>query len=138
MSSKKYYKVVRKDLCSSMMGKYVNLFGKDFCIQYKIGKFVKPKIKYTSLMIFETYEQAGDFVYKYDYDDGRIFEVEAKCVRKVGIIEYLCSDYFGRKVRKMIRLKRAKKAYTHLTSSSPNGTLFASEVKLVKEVVMNG
>ena len=114
-----------------MMLKYAH---PNFPVQYKVGKFVKPNIENTSLMVFETYEQAIGFKNRYGDRGGKIFEVETKNIKRFGISYYIYANNFEAKIQEMINLKKQKKKYIHLTGQPPKGTMFASEVKLIKEI----
>ena len=128
--AKYYYKVVGRDLCSCVVGQFFNRSRPSFCVQYKVGEFVKPKIPHTKLMIFETYRQAQNFSSSYN----RIFKVEAKNVKRVGIFLDIWSTSFNKDISKMLKLKKQKKKYTHLMYQTIKGTLFASEIKLIREI----
>jgi len=129
--SKKYYKVVSLHLCSCSTISTDVYKGQPLSVQYKIGEFVRPNVNHTSLMIFKKYRHA--MLYSLANSFGRIFEVEAKGVQPKGLFVscYRTGDHIG----EYIKLKKQKKKYLHLIKlTPPSGTLFANEVKLVKEV----
>jgi hypothetical protein len=130
---KKYYKVVSENLQSWVITKYdfieVNNKRLRLIVQYKIGKFVSPNIIGSKLMIFETLEQARNF-----NTNGRIFEVEAKNVTNRGIC--LLTYEINYWLPKLFKLKKQKKRYLSLDVNGfqPPGTLFADQVKLIREI----
>jgi hypothetical protein len=118
-------------------GKQINL-----SVQYIIGKFVKPNVPGTQLMIFDTLQSVKEYLNITGYGYGcqkwteKIFLVEAKNVRRYGICVELLED-ISERISKLLKLKKNKKRYlSHPINSGyrPSGTLFAEKVKLVKEI----
>ena len=133
---KTYYKVVLPNLCSCVFGcALVNDLR--FCVQYKVGKYVKPRIKGTDLMIFDSLRNVNKFISKNysHWNSVVVFEAHAKHVRKKGVfVSCLGAELDAIMINKMIKFKKKKKKYLYLSDEAPIGTLFAKEVKLVKLV----
>ena len=123
-----HYKVVSKNLTSAI---YI---ARDLGLetQYVVGQWVSPHIKQAPLMVFEDLELAKRFINANSrYGPHRIFECEIKKSRKKwGWISVWNIDVFYKALRN-------KKKWTDLISYGefPDGTVFADEVMLVKEII---
>lgn len=62
MSNRIYYKVVRKTKIG-LESACTEPFLSKYTTQYKINKWVEPKIKGTLLFVFSSYEDASSFIY---------------------------------------------------------------------------
>ena len=128
-----YYKVVSEDLKSA----YVHRVGSHtnkYCIQYKIGEFVGPKVEDTYLMVFDNLCQARYFARSEVClsNEMKIFSCEV-----IDPIEPLfgnCSN-FG-KFDTIWNLFRSKKLVEINYNTLPfsNGTVWAKSVKLIDEL----
>ena len=128
--AKKYYKVVDPHLKSSRI--WGTIGNQQLETQYSVGNWTYPNVKNTNLMVFDTLKQARDF--KSYYSDEKIFECEIKNPRKIGTL--IRNGDFEEILEKILALKKAKKKWTHLVKPNtfPEGTVFCSAVKLLKEV----
>lgn len=125
---KKYYKVVSLSLQSARASRNLE----DFSITYKVGKWVKPHIEGSNLMVFDNLSDAIAFTEK-DIGD-RIYECAILNPSKTGIIFSSIYD-IEQYMKKVLKLKKMKKKYKHLVRGlTPKGTIFCSAVKLIKEI----
>ena len=124
----KYYKVVRTDLTSAIF--IADSMGLQ--VQYIRNEWVKSKLKQAPLMVFKSLDAARAFIHNNTgAGPHRIFECEIKkSKRKWGWLFNEMKEPF------FLALKRKKK-WTHLIDygAFPEGTVFADEVMLVREVV---
>jgi hypothetical protein len=128
---KTYYKAVSIDhgdgFCHSVVG-----YG-DMNLIYEIGKWTEPKIKGTSIMVFDSLDHAKKCIIKHSWWGCPIFTCEVQNPSRKGI-------FFYRTVGKLIeaaKMKRARKKYTHFMTKEdvpPTGTVFCSAVKLIEKV----
>ena len=123
-----YYKVVTTELKSAIdIAKEIGLE-----TQYIIGEWVKPKIKQAPLMVFGDLETARDFV-RSNTNSGphKLFECSIKPSKKEWgwIPAYIRSDLL-----KIIKNKKAWRHFVGDVESLPQGTIFADEVMLIREV----
>ena len=128
--AKIYYKVVCWDL-TSIVAKNTTL-----CTQYKIGEWVYPNVKYTDLMVFDNMYSAMTFR---EGPNSRVFECVVKNPRKRGLfIDWNFVDYgydLPCDIKYLIEYKKKKKGYLkQLFKSPPEGTVFCSAVKLIKQI----
>lgn len=129
----KYYKVVRKTwfgLYSSFVSDIWGMY-----VRYKVGKWVKPKIKNTKLFVFTNIETAIDYASYQDWVDFNqlaIYECEVKNP-EVQYEKYVDSY----KTLKMISgFPRAISSALYYWSDEyviPD-TVFCDEVKLIRKV----
>lgn len=123
-----YYKVVTVELKSAIdIAKEIGLE-----TQYIIGEWVKPKIKQAPLMVFGELETAREFV-SGNSNNGphRIFECSIKqSKREWGWVPMWVRPIFLKKIKN----KKAWRCYIGDCKSFPSGTIFADEVKLLREV----
>jgi hypothetical protein len=126
---KKYYKIVDGNL-KSITGR------RSFdTVQYKIGQWVQPIVSGSDLFIFSDLGDAKKASLK--WPGSIIFECEVKNPRKKGIYFW---NLPGKDIlTKVCKLRKNKKKFRHLTQLIywgliPNGTMFCSEVKLIKRV----
>lgn len=125
-----YYKVVSQDL-TSFVAK-----NEDLCIQYRVGEWVKPKVKHTDIMVFDTLEAADSFR---SSETKRIFECAVQNPRKKGafINWRLIRNGNGipYSLQRLINLKKKKKSYKSLIDEDViNHTVFCSSIKLTREI----
>jgi hypothetical protein len=132
MAKKKYYyKVVSRELKSFIIND--NDY-EGIVVQYKLNKFVKPNIADTKLMIFNSLANAIEFsrLHSNFLRIGKIYKVEALNVSYYGIC--LSFNNFIKTLKTIVKLKKGKKGYLKYNISIPRGTLFADQVKLLKEI----
>lgn len=125
-----HYKVVSPDL-TSIVAKNEGL-----CIQYKVGEWIKPKVKHTDIMVFDSLEAADSFRAG---QNKRIFECAVQNPRKKGAFVdwWLIRGGNGipHSLNHLINLKKKKRSYKSLIREDiPNNTVFCSSIKLTKEV----
>ena len=146
--SKVYYKLVNSDLASFNMRpdnyKKKIFLAEGSAIQYVVGEWVNPTIGGSKIFIFDTLENCKSFLSKMTRDTQagtRIFECEAKGVTNEfifyngGILNHIPSRFLT-----LCKLRKQKKKWKHLADyvpwdpQPPQGTLFASSIKLTKEI----
>jgi hypothetical protein len=116
--------------------KYISAVNKegDWCVEYKIDKWVRPNINGTNLMVFDSLEKARDCINKNRWYDIKIFECNVEKPSKKGLFSNPCLPHIM-----LVALKQrlARKKYRHLTGGfvPPIGTIFCTAVKLIKEVI---
>jgi len=128
---KTYYKIVSKDLKSIVS---INLDTPDeYVVQYCVNRFVEPKLKGTSLFVFDTLKNVKRF-FSPPWVHGEryiIYEAEVKNPKQIGLFSSYCNWVY---LAELLELKRSKKKWSHKTSVPPTGTVFCSSVKLLKKV----
>lgn len=129
MKTQTYYKVVSKNLKSATpIAKYLGLE-----TQYIVNEWVKPHVKQAPLMVFDDIISARIFTSTNRlYRPFKIFECSIKeSKRKWGWLEtWNCERFF-----KALKHKKAWRYLVDNTESFPNGTVFADEVMLTKEIL---
>ncbi|MCB0448437.1 MAG: hypothetical protein KDD03_13200 [Gelidibacter sp.] len=137
--TKKYYKVVTKDMESVIMNPKTSYesWRNDFCIKYVIGEWIKPKMEGTSIMVFDDLRAAKKFR-SAEFNARKIFECEVKNPRRQGFITNLSDvQRVYNKLKSLIRRKKKRTDLYRIYKKDwiPASTVFCSAVKLVKEVV---
>lgn len=136
------YKVLGEDLRSLVISPD-NVgrepFYKDFCIQYKIGEWVKPNKEGTKIMVFQNLNFAKYFasVEKEYCRPPVIFECQAKNISNNGFIVDV--PFMEKLYLELLKIKKSKKKmlpfYKHYQKQNiPYGTLFCSSLKLLNRV----
>lgn len=121
---KTFYKIVGCDLKSLMVDG-------PLCVQYKMGEFVSANVKGLPLLVFDDFKTARE--YHDDLSYGNLFEVEIVAWRgRTDHPRATIDQAFIHSSPKSLSewLKRVNKDRRWW----PDGTVFASKVKLVKEV----
>jgi hypothetical protein len=126
--TKTYYKVVTKSLTSVWAPEEVE-------VQYKIGKWVEPKIKEFPLAVFNSLDNARSFSCL--DPSSKIFECEIQQkTRKTwlpGRSAYYCSEA----IKEILQCIKNKKKFLDLVITDellPCGTITCKRVKLIKEI----
>ena len=135
--TKKYYKVVTK-IRDCLYSCRIHETG--WKTTYQIGRFVTPKKHNTKLMVFETIEQARFFIFKANAE--QIYKCEVINPTKNAPFISMALGPMGDIENEIWELWKQKKKWKHLMSRDymdniimpPEGTVFASEVKLIKKV----
>jgi len=124
--SKTYYKVTDENLQSAMS----HMLHSDLVVSYSVGKWTRPKIVGTKLMVFDNYNNINcKGLFKI------IWRVEVEKPSKNG---FFVNGIWCREETPMsifwekLRLKLKKKKYT--PDIPPKGTVFCSAVKLIERV----
>lgn len=123
-----YYKVVTTELKSAIdIARELGLE-----TQYIIGEWVKPKIKQAPLMVFGELKTAREFVSRNSSSGPhRIFECSIKqSKREWGWVP----SYIRPNLLKYIKSKKAWRHFIGTSEGFPEGTIFADEVKLLREI----
>lgn len=123
---KTYYKVVTEKNLSFYAGQYT--------IEYKVGKWVKPKLSGSRLFIFDNKKHACECADYYN----KVYECEARGVisfNRIMLPKDLYDEYYENMIltrwKIFNRLIRQHKRAS-MPGNFPNGTMFAKEVKLIK------
>lgn len=137
--SKTYYKVVTQDLKSAIVNPRFNNydFYNDFCVQYKVGEWIKPNMEHSKLMVFDSFDNAKRF---YDIENNYntrlcIYECNGKNPSRQGLC--ILVGRIRHMYDELLKIKKAKKKVIEFYNSfsfTPPGTIFCSAVKLVKKV----
>ena len=108
-------------------------------VQYKIGEWVKPNVEGSHLFVFDTIQSVKNFIgNRLSFKSCKVYEVEIKASRKIRqpLFFYDCMR-FDRWFLYCAKLRKNHKKYTDkIDMNYPRGTIFADEVKLVKEVLI--
>lgn len=127
-----YYKVVNDNMSSAYIGSGCIGNYKELIIYYKIDDWVKPRIKGSKLMVFDSLENAQYFMDHCGWGY-YIFKCEVKNPSKKGV--FVKADYsLAERLLKIINLKNKKKKFTDLLDKPIRGTIFCDAVKLVEKV----
>ena len=144
---KVYYKLVNLELKSFNLfpdhpfkDHYIN---EGSVIQYKINEWIEPKINGSKIFIFDTLDNVRSFltIHSSAIPNTKIFECEAKGVNDKFI--FLSSGAMGYTkgiFSEVCKLRRQKKKWLHIIEDDryryqpPTGTLFASAIKLTKDI----
>ena len=126
---KYYYKIVcvlNDKRVSCIMGNRND----ETSLEYKEGEWTKPKIKKSKILIFENYACARNFYHKnipFTSNTREIWQVIAwgKVKRDIKIINCIAT------IQNIIEAW----FYGNADYSSPNGTLGASKIKLIKKLL---
>jgi len=140
--TKKYYKICYlsgNTLMSYADGKLYNI-DKNLPITYKLDQWNYPNFKDTKLMVFDSLENAQNWLSQdsvFPNRNNKIFECEVKNPTKRSIfLRIVFADYtcINKTLKMCITLKNKKKKYSQLCYQPPKGTVFVSALKLIKEV----
>lgn len=138
--SKIYYKVVVKYdgkyfscLYNMKTDSYINT--SNLIVEYKPNEWVKPNIKETSLMCFDSLYDAKHFV-RECCSFGRIFTCKIKKPHKnYKLFNYSVRNYrFFEIFLELLKKKKLKKKINSDIDFIPNGTTFCKELMLLEEV----
>ena len=134
MVNKIYYKVVKDNLTSMTVDE------PQYTISYKLGEWVEPQIKGSFIFIFKSLSDVRICILANGWRNYKIYECEAKVVktRKPIFIRSIRSMWTFPLFVKLAALRLRHQKYTHLLNKSdqpPSGTLFASSIKLIREVL---
>jgi len=144
--TKKYYKICYTAYCQHRFFSYAKDRLEDIDlnlpVEYKINEWIYPNVPETKLMVFDTLQHANKWIDQDDVDVlrryNKIFECEVKKPVKKSIFRqlkgWLSNKEIKRSINKCMKLKKNKKSYLHLCDKPPQGTVFVSAVKLIKEV----
>lgn len=127
-----YYKVVNSNLSSAFISSGMVLNSIHFTVLYKINEWVEPTIKGSKLMVFDSLEEAENFLNIFGWGDV-IYKCEAKNPNKTGLF-IKGNMYIYNDLLKILDLKRKKKKFSHLLDEPIPGTIFCDAVKLVEKV----
>lgn len=125
-----YYKVLTQELKSviSRNGPLEDRFiTENLIIQYKINEWIKPKIKYTKLMVFDNLDDAKYFTRGTQLI---IYECKIKNPSKNGPFAIFYHN-LASTVMQYIKIAKNKKKLPKTSTSIPPGTVFCSAVKLI-------
>lgn len=143
-----YYKVVRWNLTSAVMNTdndYIDPYlTNDFCINYKINEWVKPKIPGTKLMVFSNLDSAKQFANPYRSFRSLsdiiycIYTCHIKNPSKIGFFTYIYDSPSGIRTKyyeyyKLIKNKKRRSSFKN-NANIPNDTVFCSAVKLLDRI----
>ena len=126
-----YYKVVAR--CPSLEGNHDTLLSvivsrksQRLATEYLEGKWVKPK--FGALMVFDNWTAARNFALDWN---GEVWECEIRHYKNKFLLrEFMASDFVN-----WFKAKLSRKTAPFLRSQDvPQGTVFASAVKLLKKV----
>lgn len=131
-----YYKVCAVENRALNLWKSTNVNSE---VIYNLNKYVKPKIEGSYLCVFTSSKEAK----KFSCGDYCIFKCHAKVVKKpielrasfsFGVDQYWTLYREAKRLKINIKDYILKKACFSVTSSWPNGTLWAKEVKILEQI----
>lgn len=139
-----YYKVVTRDLKSFIVNPDNPLSRRDayekFCIQYEIGKWIRPRVKGTKIMCFPDLNSAKTFL-RFERTDGLIFECQAikprSFFRNPLIVDCWDLEYFYNVVTNNIKSRKSRTnifKQIKTKESIPSNTILCDAIKLMKQV----
>lgn len=115
-----YYKVVSDYMWSARGYLSPN------AVQYRVGKFVNPKLENSKLFVFGSLSAARSFA----NSDERIFSCEVENPSKAK----LCCKY-THAVNEFWKRKSARKSVKNISFVAPENTYFCDAVKLAREII---
>jgi len=125
-----YYKVVSYRLKSRIY----YLLPKEFVVQYKVGKWVYPKIKGTKLMVFNSLRNAYNFCFDINY----IYTCLVKNPSYSGVfVPHVGNLHFPSQfLEKWFSLQKKQKQHKKFfkRKAVPKGTVFVDGIKLLEPV----
>lgn len=132
--SKTYYKILTKNLESLTAEEMKGSIG-DCSIQYKLNKWVFPKILGSSLFVFRNKFVAQSFISTYSGYYGYkfvVYKVEVGSIYR-NVISVNLSGLMKKKLLDILKKKRNKKRFLYLLwKGIPLGTVGVEKVKLIE------
>jgi len=126
-----YYKIVTKDMYSLCIRQ---IFGTmhEAAIQYKENEWVYPRIPYTPLFVFKTFDDACKFLEKHNYCSVHIYKVHTKG-------RFLKIPFTGNidRLKEIAKRKAQHKRplrYNWKNKEIPPGTIAVKSVKLLEKI----
>jgi hypothetical protein len=124
------YKVVVRCGDSRLRSAWMVSCFKELETVYKPGSWTFPKMEGTPLYVFKTIGQAREFISFNIINNAEIWQAEiVKSKWKIPPITYATSA-----LKCILRLRKNKKKFSHLTGVVPHGTVLADQVKLLERV----
>jgi hypothetical protein len=125
----KVYKVVHM----TSDGKFMSggIWGKDFSLQYEIGKYTKP-LKGTRCFAFNTEKAARKFADRF-FGSSRIFIAHSPKVEKF-TAPCIIFPYSAQDLKEIWNCYKTKKQNNYYCDTVPRGTVLCSSIKLLEDI----